>query len=93
MAKDERYRSTSIFGAVCPARDTGATLALTNVSVMVTTLLLEGAASQLPSGMHAATLIDNAGWHTANELSVLPNITLVRLPAYSPELNAFERVG
>jgi transposase len=37
-------------------------------------------------------LIDNAGWHTANELRVPPNISLVNLPPYSPELNAIERV-
>jgi hypothetical protein len=38
-------------------------------------------------------LIDSAGWHTANDLRVLPNITLVHLPPYSPELNAIEKVG
>jgi transposase len=37
-------------------------------------------------------LIDNAGWHTTNDLRVPPNITLVHLPPYSPELNAIEKV-
>ena len=37
-------------------------------------------------------LIDNAGWHTAHDLRVPPNISLVHLPPYSPELNAIERV-
>jgi len=55
-------------------------------------LLLEEVASQLPPGTHAAMLIDNAGWHVANELRVPPNITLVHLPPYSPELNAIEKV-
>ncbi len=49
-------------------------------------------ASRLPHGTHAAMLIDNAGWHAANELRVPPNITLVHLPPYSPELNAIEKV-
>jgi transposase len=52
----------------------------------------EEVASQLPPGTHAAMLIDNAGWHVANELRVPPNITLVHLPPYSPELNAIEKV-
>ena len=55
-------------------------------------LLPEEVASQLPPGTHAAMLIDNAGWHTADELRVPPNITLVHLPPYSPELNAIEKV-
>jgi transposase len=37
-------------------------------------------------------LIDNAGWHIANDLRVPPNISLVHLPPYSPELNAIEKV-
>jgi transposase len=65
---------------------------LTHVSVAAMNLLLEEVAWQLPPGTHAAMLIDNAGWHTANDLRVPPNITLVRLPPCSPELNAIEKV-
>ena len=92
MVKDQRYRSAYILGAVCPARDTGAAIVLTHVSVTAMNLLLEEVAAQLPAGTHAAMLIDNAGWHIANDLCVPPNISLVHLPPYSPELNAIERV-
>ncbi len=92
MVKDQRYRSAYIFGAVCPARDTGAALVLPYVSVAAMNLLLKEVASQLPPGTHATMLIDNAGWHTANDLRVPPNVTLVHLRAYSPELNAIEKV-
>ena len=37
---------------------------------------------------HVALVIDNAGWHTAKELIVPSNITLIPLLPYSPELNA-----
>ena len=37
-------------------------------------------------------ILDRAGWHGANALVVPANITLVPLPAYSPELNPVERV-
>ena len=92
MVRDQRYRSAYIFGAVCPARDTGAALVLTHVSVAAMNLLLAEVAAQLPTGTHAAMLIDNAGWHTAHDIRVPPNISLVHLPPYSPELNAIERV-
>lgn len=49
-------------------------------------------AAQLPACTHAAILIDNAGWHIANDLCVPPNISLVHLPPYSPELNGIEKV-
>ncbi len=65
---------------------------LTHVSVVAMTLLLEEVAAQLPAGTHAVMLIDNAGWHIANELRVPPNFSLINLPPYSPELNAIEKV-
>jgi hypothetical protein len=92
MVKDQRYRSAYIFGAVCPARDTGAALVLPHVSAAAMNLLLAEVSGLLPERTHAVMLIDNAGWHTAKELQVPPNISLVHLPPYAPELNAIEKV-
>jgi len=39
-----------------------------------------------------ALIVDNAGWHIANDLHIPENITLIPLPPYSPELNAMEQV-
>jgi len=36
--------------------------------------------------------MDKAGWHTADELRVPENLSLVFLPPYSPELNPIERL-
>ncbi len=93
MFKDQRPRSAYILGAVCPTRDTGAAIVLTHVSVAAMNLLLEDVAAQLPAGTHAAMLIDNDGWHIANDLRVPQNISLVHLPPPSPELNAMKRSG
>ena len=41
---------------------------------------------------HAVMVLDQAGWHGSNGLAVPANVTLVPLPAYSPELNPVERV-
>jgi hypothetical protein len=35
-------------------------------------------------------VLDNAGWHGSRGLRVPANITLLPLPAYSPELNVME---
>lgn len=37
-------------------------------------------------------MLDGAGWHASEDLSVPANLTLIPLPAYSPELNPVERV-
>jgi transposase len=36
--------------------------------------------------------MDRAGWHTSKGLKVPPNIRIVLLPPYSPELNPVERL-
>jgi hypothetical protein len=80
MIKDQGYRSAYIFGAVCPERDTGVALVLPSASAEGMSLFLAELASQVPSRTHAVVLIDNAGWHVADELIVPDNLTLVPLP-------------
>lgn len=41
---------------------------------------------------HVVLVLDGAGWHIAKALKVPPNITLLHLPPYSPELNPIERL-
>lgn len=43
-------------------------------------------------GVHAVLVMDKAGWHVTGRLDVPPNVGIVHLPPYSPELNPVERV-
>ena len=44
-------------------------------------------------GAHAVLTLDGAGWHqTGDKLKLPSNITLLRLPPYSPELNPVENI-
>jgi transposase len=49
-------------------------------------------ATAVAPGAHAAVLLDQAGWHLSDRLTVPPNITLVPLPPRCPELNSAENV-
>ncbi len=42
--------------------------------------------------MHAVVVLDGAGWHIAKDLRGPDTVTLVRLPADSPELDPVERI-
>ena len=53
--------------------------------------LAEIAASVAP-GANAALILDQAGWHMSDKLTLPPNITLVPLPSKCPELNPIENV-
>mgnify|MGYP003429848613 FL=1 len=90
--KQQQFISTYIYGAVC-ARDGnafGLVLPYTNTQSMQ--LFLDELSKYAPQNRHIALMMDNAGWHTAKDLLIPSNITLVPLPPYSPELNAIEQV-
>ena len=53
---------------------------------------LDGFAATLPQGVHAALLLDGAGWHIAEDITVPTNVSLIFLPPYAPKLNPVERI-
>jgi putative transposase len=53
-------------------------------------LYIEEISQAVAPGAHAVVLLDQAGWHTSTKLPVPNNVTLLPLPAKSPELNPVE---
>ncbi len=53
----------------------------------------EFAHSHAAEGKRIVMVVDGAAAHRANSLRVPERITLVRLPAYTPELNPTERLS
>ena len=87
---DQRYANAYLFGAICPARGTGAGLALPQADTEAMQLHLAEISRHVAAGAHAVLLLDRAGWHTTTRLTVPHNITLVFLPSRAPELNPVE---
>lgn len=92
IIKDQRFSYGYIFGAVCPARDTGAAIIMpcANTDAMNKHLLEISCCVQKDD--HAVLIIDGAGWHKSDDLKVPDNLTLIKLPPYSPELNPIENI-
>lgn len=90
--RDQRTRSTWIFGAICPAEGKGAGLVLPFCNSEAMALHLQEISRAVAPGAHAILLLDQAGWHTSEKLPVPDNITILPLPAKSPELNPVENI-
>jgi hypothetical protein len=90
--RDLRHEAVYPFGAVCPARDAGTALVLPTVSAAAMQVMLDELGQAVAPDAHAVVLMDRVGWHVAHEPEIPANLTPVFLPAYSPELNAIERV-
>jgi transposase len=89
---DQRYTWAHLFAAVRPATGEAFALVLPHVSTAAMNEFLAQFAATRAVDEHAVMVLDGAGWHTANALRVPDNVTLVLLPAYSPELMPVERV-
>lgn len=53
---------------------------------------LDGLSATIAEDEHVLLVLDQAGWHTANDLIVPDNITRACLPPRSPDLNPVERL-
>jgi hypothetical protein len=89
---DHRYASAWLYAAVRPGSEEAFALVMPEVSAAAMQAFLDGFAAALPERVQAALLLDGAGWHTAADITVPPNISLIFLPPYSPNLNPVERI-
>ena len=92
VIRQRQFISTYIFGAVCPDRDTGCALILPEVNTGMMQIHLDQISEQIQEDYHGIILMDRASWHTTEALIIPPNIHLMPLPPYSPELNPMEQV-
>ena len=91
--RDQRRDWAYLFGAVCPARETGVGLVLPAANAEAMNLHLREIGEAVAKGAFAVLVLDGAGWHrTGGRLAVPENVALLRLPPYSPELNPVENV-
>jgi transposase len=90
--KDQRYENAYLFGAVCPARDTGVALIMPHADTDAMQKHIDEIGHAVTPGAHALIILDRAGWHTTGKLKLPDNLTLVPLPPACPELNSAENI-
>ena len=90
--KQTRYEWLYVLAAVCPATGQSVGLLSPYINAVVIDIYLKQFSRELPEDVHAVILWDQAGFHKSKELAVPENITIIELPAYSPELNPVENL-
>ncbi len=81
-----------MLAVVQPATGEDFCLVMPEISTAVMNTFLAGFSATRAADEHALMVMDGAGWHRSGDLDVPDNVSLVILPAYSPELNPIERV-
>ena len=90
--RQTQYDYLYVLSSACPS--TGGSVGLVSpvLNAKVINIFLAQMSRDLPADVHAVLIWDGAGYHTANEVKVPGNITLLQLPPYSPELNPVENL-
>ena len=85
------FQSTYLFGAFSPITGNSFMMELPYCNTLTFQLFLDEFAKEEPDEFKIVVL-DNGAFHKAKALVIPPNIILVFLPAYSPELNPAEKI-
>ena len=91
---DPGYEWLYVAAFVHPESGTSSFWLLSGVNGPVFDLLLKAFAEEQGVGRRKRILLvlDQAGWHGSSEVELFPGLTLIFLPAYSPELQPAERL-
>jgi transposase len=90
--RQTEYKYLWVLGVVCPETGHAEGLLSPQLNTAVINIFLKQFSATIPPDEHAVMVWDGAGFHTSRSLQVPVNITLVPLPAYSPELNPIENL-
>ena len=91
--KQGGFANRHVLSAVCPTSGRAEGLITPVLNTGVIQSFLDQLSATIPVGTHAVLVWDGAGYHSARtSLRTPANLTLVTLPAYSPEWNPVERL-
>jgi transposase len=90
--RQTEYEYLWVLGAVCPETGHAEGLLSPQLNTTIVNEFLAQFAREIPAEEHAVMLWDGAGFHVSRRLQIPDNVTVVKLPAYSPELNPIENL-
>lgn len=90
--RQTEYDYLWVLGAVCPETGRAEGLLSPCLNTEVINIFLKEFSATLPDNEQAVMIWDGAGFHQGRKLRVPENVSLIKLPPYSPELNPIENL-
>ena len=87
-----QYDYLRVIATACPATGAAAGIVMPHLDNATINVLLGQSSAGLAEGVHAVLIWDGAGFHAGGELVVSGNVSLIRLPPDSPELDPIENL-
>ena len=90
--RQQQFEYAYLFGAVCLARGIGEAVVVPWINKEVMHKQIELIANVTEPDRHAVVIMDGASWHNEDLSTQFENVSMIKLPPYSPELNPIEQV-
>ena len=85
------FKNTYLYGSFSPVNGDSFVYEIEGTTSEIFHEYLKSFSTHQPNELKII-IIDNAGFHSLSKYSIPDNIKLVRIPAYSPELNPSEKI-
>lgn len=90
--QQQKFEYAYLFGAVCLAIGETEAMIAPCMNMDVMEKHLELICKRVPEGRHEVIVVDGAAWHQEYLADKFDNLSIIKLPPYSPELNPIEQV-
>lgn len=90
--RQTQYDYLYVVGAVCPQTGQAEAILAPHMNTDVMNAFFGEFAKTIDEDVHVVMIWDGAGFHRSHRLQIPDNITVIALPAYSPELNPIENL-
>jgi transposase len=90
--RQTKYEWLYVLGAVCPGTGQSVGLLSPELNTQMVNTFFEQFSREVDPDVQVVMVWDQAGFHTSKELKIPKNMTIIPLPAYSPELNPVENL-
>lgn len=90
--KQQQFEYAYLFGSVCITNGQAQAMVMPYVNKDIMYAHLKQISMTTAQERHAVVIMDGAGWHTEDLAADFANLSVIKLPPYSPELNPIEQV-
>ncbi len=91
MKYQHAFKNTYLYGSFSPVNGDSFVYEIEGTTSEIFYEYLKAFSKHQPNELKII-IIDNAGFHSLSKYSIPDNIKLIRIPAYSPELNPSEKI-
>ena len=92
MVKQQQFNYAYLFATVCPSSGATEAIIASHVGMNIMREHLSLISKRTEAGRHAVIIVHGEEWHQSYLADEFANLSIIKLPPYSRELNTIEQI-